>query len=63
MNEGISISLTVPSPTHKEAMKRYESEVAACEDFDPPLTPEEKKRILDACLTGGCCFLRCTASA
>ena len=55
--EGIEI--TQPSPIHEEAMKRYHEELQRCADLDPPLTEGEKKHILDACLTGGCIFLRC----
>jgi hypothetical protein len=58
VNYGISI--TRPSPTHEEAMKRYREELERCKDMDPPLTVEEQKHILDACLTGGCIILRCT---
>jgi hypothetical protein len=53
------INFTTASPSHDAAMKRYEEELAACSDFDPPLTVEERKRILDACLTGSTIMLRC----
>lgn len=56
------IDLTVPSPSHDEAMERYRRTLDGCADFDPPPTPEEQKRILDACLTGDSIFLRCTFS-
>jgi hypothetical protein len=61
MNEGFQI--TTPTPEHEEAMKRYRQTLFECAAYDPPLSPEEKKHILDACLTGGTIILRCRFEA
>jgi hypothetical protein len=57
MNE--TYIFTTASPSHDEAMKRYEEQVAVCADFDPPLTVKERKHILDSCLAGFPIILRC----
>jgi hypothetical protein len=39
--------------------KRYDEDIAACADFNPPLTDEEVSHILNAVLGDGTVMLRC----